>query len=369
MATTSIDTRTVNLNEARKAVTVAMRRKRPVFLWGPAGVGKSDLAAQLATEMQGALIDLRMPLLDPTDLKGMPYFDQSTKTMRWAPPSELPNQEFASKYPVVILFLDEMNSAAPSVQASAYQLILNRRVGEYRLPDNVVIMAAGNRDSDRGVTYRMPAPLANRFVHLEVRPDFDVWQQWAVNNRVHPDVVGYLNFAKSDIYDFRTDNSTRAFATPRTWAFVSELLGDAELDESTAMELISGCVGEALAIKFMTHRRFCQNLPKPSDILAGRVKDCDVKEISAQYSLATNMCYELKTYHDNNRTKLDSEKWHSMVDNFFRFVMDHFSTEVVILTTKIAISEYRIPFQGSKMKTYQEFIQRYGKYISKALQA
>jgi hypothetical protein len=108
-------------------------------------------------------------------------------------------------------------------------------------------------------------------------------------------------------------------------------------------------------------------LPNPSDILSGKVTNCDVKEVSAQYSLATNMCYELKAYHENNKSRLDTDKWHKMVDNFFRFVMDHFTAEVVIMTTRTAIQTYRIPFQGSKMKTYQEFIQRYGKYVTAAL--
>ena len=114
--------------------------------------------------------------------------------MAWAPPAELPTEEFAAQFDNIVLFLDEMNSAAPAVQAAAYQLILNRRVGQYKLPDNVLIVAAGNREADKGVTYRMPAPLANRFVHLELAVDFDDWFQWAVENDIHQDVVGYLNF-------------------------------------------------------------------------------------------------------------------------------------------------------------------------------
>jgi hypothetical protein len=368
MAASEVHSRTVTIDEARRAVLVAMRSKRPVFLWGPPGIGKSDLVQQIADELHGLLIDIRLPLLDPTDVKGMPYFDQETKRMRWAPPNELPTAEQAAKYPVIVLFLDEMNAAAQSVQASAYQLTLNRRIGEYRLPDNVVIVAAGNRDNDRGVTFRMPSPLANRFIHLEIRPDFDCWNRWAVNNDIHPDVVGYLNFAKSDLYDFRPDNSSRAFATARSWAFVSQLIQDPTVDSNTVMELVAGSIGESLAIKFMAHRKFCANLPNPEDILTGRVKSAEVKETSAQYSLATNMCYELKDYHTNNRAKLNVDKWHEMVDNFFRFAMNHFTSEVVILSVKVAIAEYKIPFQGSKMKTYPDFIQRYGKYVTAALQ-
>jgi len=126
----------------------------------------------------------------------MPYYSANDNTMKWAPPVELPSEEFAKKFSTIYLFLDELNSAAPAVQAAAYQLILNRKVGTYVLPDNVVIIAAGNREADKGVTYRMPAPLANRFVHLELAVDFNDWFEWAVANKIHKDVVGYLQFAK-----------------------------------------------------------------------------------------------------------------------------------------------------------------------------
>jgi hypothetical protein len=363
------EVRTVTIREAKKDVRIAMRCQRPVMLWGPPGIGKSDLAYQLAEDMGGALIDLRLPLLDPTDLKGMPYFDTTTGSMRWASPSELPSEEFASKYPIVILFLDEMNAAAPAVQASAYQLTLNRRIGEYRLPKNVVIMAAGNRESDRGVTYRMPAPLANRFIHLELRCDFDSWNEWAVNKKTHSDVVGYLNFAKQDLFDMRPESASRAFATPRTWMFVSELLSDPELDDSSAMDLICGAVGEGLAVKFMAHRKFASQLPNPSDVLAGKVSTIGTKEVSAHYSLTISMCYELKDYFIKHKSKPDPTEWHEMVDNFFRFIMDNFSTEICILAVKVALQNYGLVFQGSKMKTYNEFAKKYGTYITAAMQA
>ena len=168
--------RTVKLSRAKSHIKRAFNKKRPVFIWGPPGVGKSDILAQIAEEGNNLLIDLRMALLDPTDIKGYPYRDEDTNKMMWAAPAELPSEELASQYETVFLFLDELNSAPPSVQATAYQLILNRRVGQYVLPDNVVIAAAGNRDTDKGVTYRMPSPLANRFLHLEVEVNHDDWQ-------------------------------------------------------------------------------------------------------------------------------------------------------------------------------------------------
>ena len=124
--------------------------------------------------------------------------------------------------------------------------------------------AAGNRDSDKGVTYRMPMPLANRFIHLEMRPDFASWQTWAVNKNIHKDVVGYLSFAKNDMYDFNNKSSSRAFATPRSWVFVSDLLKDENVDSDTLFNLVSGAVGEGLAVKFMAHRKVSGKLDRKS---------------------------------------------------------------------------------------------------------
>ena len=189
--------RTVTPNGAKKSIIRAFKKKRPIFMWGPPGIGKSDIVGQITEQLKNShLIDVRLSLWEPTDIKGIPYYAANDNTMMWAPPQELPTEEFAKKFDYIVLFLDEMNSAAPAVQAAAYQLILNRRVGQYKLPDNVLIVAAGNREADKGVTYRMPAPLANRFVHLELAVDFDDWFAWAVDNNIHNDVVGYLTFSK-----------------------------------------------------------------------------------------------------------------------------------------------------------------------------
>ena len=242
----NIAVRQVGPNNAKKAIARAFKKKRPLFIWGPPGIGKSDIIQQIKDEMEKChLIDIRLSLWEPTDIKGMPYYAANDNIMKWAPPAELPDAKMAKKYKTIILFLDEMNSAAPAVQAAAYQLILNRRVGTYTLPDNVLIVAAGNREADKGVTYRMPAPLANRFVHLEMKVDFDDWFQWAVTNDIHPDVAGYLQFAKKDLYDFDPKSPSRSFATPRSWSFVSELLEDDD-DENTTTDLVSGAVGEGL---------------------------------------------------------------------------------------------------------------------------
>jgi hypothetical protein len=359
------DSYTVTSVEARKALLSAFKAQRPVFLWGPPGIGKSEVVAEITEELGGHMIDLRMAQMEPTDIRGIPFFNKDNGKMDWAPPIDLPDEELASQYPVIVLFLDEMNSAAPSVQAAGYQLILNRRVGKYKLPDNVVIVAAGNRDSDKGVTYRMPMPLANRFVHVEMRPDFNSWQTWAINNNIHRDVIGYLSANKQDMYDFDSKSSSRAFATPRSWCFVSDLItGEDDMDKSTLFTLVAGAVGEGLAAKFDAHRKYMDRMPNPMDILTGKTTELQVKEISAMYSLTVSMCYELRDAKANANVTRD--KLLEMTDNFLSFMMKNFETELVIMGSKTAMTTYDIPMDSTKMKSFDEFHKKYFKYIKAA---
>jgi hypothetical protein len=360
----NIATRTVSPNKAKRSILRAMKKKRPIFLWGPPGIGKSDIVAQVTNTLSKShLIDIRLSLWEPTDIKGIPYFDSTQGKMVWGAPSELPDEAMAAKYDNIVLFLDEMNSAAPAVQAAAYQLILNRKVGTYKLPDNVVIVAAGNRESDKGVTYRMPAPLSNRFVHLELAVNFDDWFEWAVDNNQNTDVVGYLTFSKKDLYDFDPKSPSRSFATPRSWSFVSELLEDGE-DEETTTDLVSGSVGEGLAVKFMAHRKVASKMPNPTDILNGKVNELKNKEISAMYSLTVSLCYELKEAVNKNDKKFDTK-----VNNFLRFAMDNFDTELVVMGIKLALTQYSLPIDPDEVECFDEFHDRYGKYITAAQSA
>lgn len=351
--------RTQTPSEAKIALYKCIKIQRPVFMWGPPGIGKSDIVHQIGEESNRPVIDVRLSLWEPTDIKGIPYYNAQSNTMVWAPPFELPIDPESN----AILFLDELNSAAPATQAAAYQLILNRRVGTYILPKGVSIVAAGNRESDKGVTYRMPAPLANRFIHLEMTHDFDDWQTWAVKNQIHEQVVGYLEFAKQDLNDFDPRSPSRSFATPRSWAFVSELLSDDDLEENTLTDLVSGAIGEGLAVKFMAHRKVAKQMPKPADILSGKVDKISIKEISAMYSLNISLCYELQT-----ANKKQIKNWNEMADNFLKFLMDNFPTELVVLGAKIALTNFDLPFDSGKLTHFDRFHKTYGKYIISALE-
>ena len=357
------ETRQITSVQARRSILKAFKHQRPLFLWGPPGIGKSELVADITEELGGVMIDLRLGQMEPTDIRGIPFYNKELGKMDWAEPIDLPDEEYAAQYPIVVLFLDEMNSSAPSVQSAAYQLILNRRIGKYKLPKNVVIVAAGNRESDKGVTYRMPTPLANRFIHQEMKCDFPSWQEWAVQHNIHKDVVGYLSFAKQDLYDFDPKSASRAFATPRSWSFVSEILSDEDSDDDTVMNLIAGTVGEGLAVKFMAHRKVAGRMPKPEEILSGKVDTLEVKEVSAMYSLVISMCYELKGAIEN---KVKDADFHKMADNFFAYMMKNFETELVVMGARIALTTYNLPFQPTKLKNFDEFHKKYGKYILQA---
>ena len=368
------ESRTVKISEAQKLITRAFKKKRPVFLWGPPGIGKSELVEGIGNS--GAMgntlvIDMRLALFEPTDLRGYPVPNVETGVMQWLPPADLPTAEMAEQYDTIILFMDELNSAAPSVQAAAYQLILNRRIGQYFLPKNVVIIAAGNRETDKGVTYRMPKPLENRFVHFELRVDFQDWLNWAVQpeNNIDANIVGYLSFAKGDLYNFDPASSSRGFATPRAWTFTSELLEDDEEDLSDSMmtDLVAGCVGEGIAVKFMAHKKIAGDLPVPEDVLDAKVKRVDNTEVSACYALATSLCYELRDrYIAGEKAGADSKvmaKYHKSYSNMISFMMDNFETEMVIMASRVAMQQYKLMPKQDKVERFEEYFQRYGKLV------
>ena len=361
-----LQTRTVKLSELTKYVKHHFRTKRPMMVWGPPGIGKSETFQQItdsyiAEGKKARLIDARLSLWDPTDLKGYPYYNKETNRMSFSSPDELPTEAEAAEYDIIVLFLDELNGAAPATQAAAYQLILNRAIGKYKLPDNVVIAAAGNRETDKGVTYRMPKPLANRFLHYEVRVDFQDWFDWAIKNNQHPDVVGYLTTFKEDLYNFDASSAERSFATPRSWAFISDTIEDVEgFNEEEVTDMVAAGIGEGLALKFKAHRQVAAQLPNPTDILDGKVKELKTDNISAKYSLTTALCYELKDSFDNKKDEM------TRFDNFLEFVQNNFEAEMVVMACTIALGKYAIRPKFNQLKNWKGFIAKYGTLIEMA---
>ena len=361
-----LQTRTVKLSELQKYVKHHFRTKRPMMVWGPPGIGKSETFQQItdsyiAEGKKAKLIDARLSLWDPTDLKGYPYYNKETNRMSFSSPDELPTEAEAAEYDIIVLFLDELNGAAPATQAAAYQLILNRAIGKYKLPDNVVIAAAGNRETDKGVTYRMPTSAANHILHYEVRVDFQDWFDWAIKNNQHPDVIGYVTTFKDDLYNFDASSAERSFATPRSWAFISDTIEDVEgFNEEEVTDMVAAGIGEGLALKFKAHRQVAAQLPNPTDILDGKVKELKTDNISAKYSLTTALCYELKDSFDNKKDEM------TRFDNFLEFVQNNFEAEMVVMACTIALGKYAIRPKFNQLKNWKGFIAKYGTLIEMA---
>jgi len=284
----------MNPQKIKRSVEHLCERKVPIFLWGPPGIGKSSIISQIAREKGIACIDLRLSLLDPTDLRGIPFFDAANQTAIWAPASFLPDGSIKEG----ILFLDELNTAAPMVQASAYQLILDRKIGEYKLPDGWAIVAAGNRESDKGVVFRMAAPLANRFIHLDMEVNVDDWRNWAISSNIDLSIISFISYRPDALFTFNTHSDSKAFATPRTWAYVNEILLSIPEDD-LLMPLISGAIGEELAASFLGFKSVVKDLPDMNAIFEGTTTETPT-DTSALHILCTALTLKVN---DETRTK------------------------------------------------------------------
>lgn len=262
--------------QVAKALRKGIETKQPMFIWGGTGVGKSQVAAQTAREYSPNFIDLRLSLLDAVDLRGFPHFVDGR--MHFATPIFLPTDPDSEG----VLFLDEMNVAPPSVQAAGYQLVLDRRIGEYRLPPGWAIFGAGNREQDQGVTYTMPAPLANRFTHLDYDPHLGDWRKHANAMGFKTEVCNFIAFRPNLLYDFDADK--RAFPTPRSWEYVSRIL-DEETDKEVERALIAGSVGDGAAAEFAGFLKIYRSLPDP-DVVLMNPKNAEVpKDPATLYAL------------------------------------------------------------------------------------
>lgn len=254
----------------------------PIMLWGPPGVGKSQIVAAAAARHGVAIVDIRLAQMEPTDLRGIPFKDGDTVV--WAVPRLLPNAERHGERG--ILFLDEITSAVPTVTAAAYQLILDRRLGEYCVPARWLIIAAGNRHGDRGVTYSMPAPLANRFVHYEIEPHLEDWAHWAFAMGIDARLIAFLRFRPDLLFQFDAERHYAAFPTPRSWVYADRALKKFVDAPSLLRESLKGCVGAAAAAAFGAYLQHLAALPDPARLLAGEPIALP-QAVELQYALAT----------------------------------------------------------------------------------
>lgn len=250
--------------EVTESLAAMIGLQQPAMLWGGPGTAKSSLVHASALRAGKQMIDIRAVLLDPVDLRGIPKVNGDGMA-HWCPPGFLPRDGEG------VLFLDELPQAPPMVQAACLQLMLDRRIGEYVLPEGWCVLAAGNRQGDRAGAQRLISPLLNRLVHIEVEVSVEDWKAWAVDAEIAPEVRSFIDFKSDLLYAFRPESTEYAFPTPRSWHFVSNIV-KVVTKETLLHDLLAGTVGKGAAAEFMAFLRVWKNLPDMDTILAAPQK-------------------------------------------------------------------------------------------------
>ncbi len=253
--------------------------KLSAMIWGPPGIGKSSIVAQMAAAHGLEFIDLRLSQLAPTDLRGLPVAAEGIS--RWLPPEFLPRSGRG------VLFLDELNLAPPTMQGMAQQLILDRRVGSYIVPEGWFIWAAGNRKEDRASVFDMPAPLANRFLHLEVEPHWESFKAHAIAAGMHEQIIAFLAFRPDLLH--KLDAQRPAWPSPRSWEMASRL-------HQSGLDL-APVIGLPVASEFVSYIELYRSLPELEPILAGEEKAEKIAfpaEPSARYAATIGLTVRAK---------------------------------------------------------------------------
>lgn len=293
----------------------SIKAQTPVMLWGAPGIGKSSVVHQISKELNMHVVDLRLAQLEPTDLRGVPMPNRETMRAEWFLPAFWPiRAEEAGTREVItvdakgkekvkkvaykvgecpsgpgIVFLDEIEKAPVSVKNASLQLVLDRQVGAYTLPDDWAIVCAGNREEDGAFSQPLGTALANRMLHFSVEHDVESWAKWARNNDVVDDIIGFLHFRNDLLYKQTNDH---AFPSPRSWEMGSTMFKTTS-NIKQQRELLSSAVGAAAAQEFMVWQKVYKNV-NPEDVFKGKIPNLDTDDQSFKYAVALAVAFHLR---------------------------------------------------------------------------
>lgn len=307
----------VTINKAKTILSTLVQQQLngnnppPVCLWGPPGVGKSDILRQIKSEKNIDLIDIRLSQMESVDLRGVPYVEKTVEEIltKWAVPSIFPQGQTAKG----IIFFDEISSADSTIQTAAYQLFLDRKCGGYEIPPNVYVCAAGNRAEDHAISNPMSSALTNRLMHLEIEPDPKVWCEWAVANNIAPEVIGFIHMSPDSLFDLNGE-CERGWPSPRSWKNVSKVLSFG-FAEDELLACTSGLVGEYAAAQFLAFRKHYQELGDIRTVMLDpKAKWKKPTKNDMLFAVATAIAYWVC----HGKTQDESAK---LLDGFFRIAL------------------------------------------------
>ena len=334
----------IDHEQLKELVKIYYKAKKALFCWGATGIGKSQTIKQAAMELAKELgleysddikdinnpkkfivIDIRLAQCDPSDLRGIPVFDKDAKATIWLPPEQFPRMGSG------IIFYDELNLSAPLVQASAYEMILDRRLGTYKIPEGFSEVAAGNRLEDRANVFEMAAPLKNRFGHCQLQiPEVDAWTNWAFKHEVDPRIIGYLNFKRTALYQFDAKLKECAFCTPRSWEACSDLIKEVKSENLAMLQLLTATeLGVGTAGELAQFIRVKDKL-KPMDYYLKNPDSAELPDENTQpdlmWALITSLAEHYKFHNDS-----------ATLDKIIR-LLKRMNEEFAIFTLKLMVA-------------------------------
>jgi len=329
----------IGTTELYKQLETLIDTDTPVFIHGSPGIGKSYIVNDIASKSGLEIIDIRLSQLDAVDLRGIPTINN--EQTKWMPPVFLPTDQDSEG----ILFLDELNSAPLSVQAAIYQLVLDRKIGEYTMPKGWRIVCAGNKIDDKGIVFKLPSPLINRMVHIVLEARYDDFKGWAIKNSIHPFIIGFLGF-RPDLLSSEVPSSTEtnpAFCTPRAWSMLSNII-DKTKEINSIHPIVYGTVGYAAGIEFISFVKVYKTLPDIDAILSGESESVP-DEPSALYALCAAI---IEKYENADQAKA--------LFAYSKYLPVEFA---VMLMKDLILKDEGI----AELDEFEEWLEKYGEYI------
>jgi hypothetical protein len=265
----------------------------PLLIHSSPGIGKSSIVKEVAKTLGIQLVDVRLAEMESVDIRGLPSIDKNANgdgIMKWNAPDCWPRDPKSKG----IIFLDEITSCDKSCQVAAYELILDRKIGDfYKVPEGWYIVSAGNLTTDRAVATSMSSALANRFLHIELKEDPEQWIKWGIMNEVHPSVLGFINYRPEFLFSMENENLERGWPSPRSWERVSHMVKIYENDEHILRKMVYGLVGPAKGLEFMEFHKLNAKFKNVLDMMYGKIP-IEIPEKNDQiYALCSTLIYQV----------------------------------------------------------------------------